>query len=393
MERAHGLTRTVYRQDGRIVADWVEQQCQGTGATRFCTPPWPYIPYQQLPGVALAAEVRAFTARRHRAPSADTASSGSNRCTSPPGQQAFPRWRPGRLRRGHAPAARAADDRARAGASRDGRSVTTRSRSCPTSRRSNISFVVPDGGAAATRRALRPSSRATDSARGLGQRSASTPLWLGRSFQGHRLPLGRGRARRGVAHERARANAAAGALRTFRLRQLLGERVRRRTDRRGTSRTRRPGRSCSRTRRIAFARDGMLVSIDGCRAEVPARPGDGARAGQGAAAGRRLALGRAQHRELIRDLEPARAEAVERRRASARCGRARGARPVGSSTPRRSSTRCRFVAETACPSAATYSSRSSEIVNTGGASANAMFVYESFARSRSRPASTIARWS
>ncbi len=43
-----GFLRTVYRQDGRVVSDWVEQQCQGAGASRFCTLPWPYIPYQQL---------------------------------------------------------------------------------------------------------------------------------------------------------------------------------------------------------------------------------------------------------------------------------------------------------------------------------------------------------
>ena len=37
--------------------------------------------------------------------------------------------------------------------------------------------------------------------------------------------------------------------------------------------------------------------------------------------------------------------------------------------------------------------RSSEIVKVGGASANPTFVYESFARSRSRPASAIEPWS
>ena len=66
-------------------------------------------------------------------------------------------------------------------------------------------------------------------------------------------------------------------------------------------------------------------------------------------------------------------------RPGARCS------PVGSSRRRRRRTRWRFVAETSWPSAAPYSVRSSEIVNVGGASAKPMFVYESFARSRSRP--------
>ena len=67
--------------------------------------------------------------------------------------------------------------------------------------------------------------------------------------------------------------------------------------------------------------------------------------------------------------------------------------PVASSSPRRRSTRWRFVVETGWPSAAAYSSRSCEIVNVSGASANPTFVYESFARSRSRPASAISSWS
>ena len=46
-----GFVRTAYRQDGRLVADWVEQQCQGAGPSRFCIPPWPYVPYFQLGGV------------------------------------------------------------------------------------------------------------------------------------------------------------------------------------------------------------------------------------------------------------------------------------------------------------------------------------------------------
>src|SRR5215211_119459 len=48
--------------------------------------------------------------------------------------------------------------------------------------------------------------------------------------------------------------------------------------------------------------------------------------------------------------------------------------PVGSSTPRRSNTRCRLVADTSCPSAARYTVRSSEIVKRGGASAKPTLV-------------------
>ena len=67
--------------------------------------------------------------------------------------------------------------------------------------------------------------------------------------------------------------------------------------------------------------------------------------------------------------------------------------PVSSSSSRRTRTRWRFVAETSCPSATVYRSRSSGIVKVGGASAKPRFVYESFARSRSRPARTISPWS
>src|SRR5205809_2462737 len=47
---------------------------------------------------------------------------------------------------------------------------------------------------------------------------------------------------------------------------------------------------------------------------------------------------------------------------------------VGSITSRRVKMRCRFVAETSCPSAAAYRSRSCAMVNVSGASANPMFV-------------------
>ena len=101
---------------------------------------------------------------------------------------------------------------------------------------------------------------------------------------------------------------------------------------------------------------------------------------------------RPQDRERIGDLHRARAEAVDRRRAAA-SGARRAPLAGRLQQPRRSSTRCRLVAETLWPSAAEYTSRSSEMVNVWGASAKPMLVYDSFARRRSRPASTIGPWS
>src|SRR5215210_2651955 len=37
-----GLTRTRARQDGRLLGEWVEQKCRGTGRARFCIPPAPF---------------------------------------------------------------------------------------------------------------------------------------------------------------------------------------------------------------------------------------------------------------------------------------------------------------------------------------------------------------
>ena len=62
--------------------------------------------------------------------------------------------------------------------------------------------------------------------------------------------------------------------------------------------------------------------------------------------------GRPQHRELIRDLELARAEAGRGPPAVRPPGPARGGCRWGRARRRRSSTRWRFVAETSCPSAA-----------------------------------------
>ena len=64
--------------------------------------------------------------------------------------------------------------------------------------------------------------------------------------------------------------------------------------------------------------------------------------------------------------------------------------PVCSSTPRRSSTRCRFVAETSYPSAAAIGRAARRAVNEVGREAKPAFVYDSFARSRSRASSAIS---
>ena len=84
----------------------------------------------------------------------------------------------------------------------------------PDLRGKNVAFVVPNGGADRNP----PSTPTVVTGRGLPAARAAlgkTPLWLGRSFQGRRLRsvvVGRDGE---VTPEDARANAAAGALRTF----------------------------------------------------------------------------------------------------------------------------------------------------------------------------------
>ena len=178
-----GLTRTVYRRGGRIVADWVEQQCQGSGATRLCTPPWPYIPYQQLPSVAQRPksdfrrvgtgtfrERRVFWVEQLYQPPGSKPSLGGD-------QVAYDAVT-------HQPVALRTIER---GGRFKGRTFSYNSLEIlPDLPAKNIAFVVPNGGADRNP----PSTPTVVTGHGLPAARAAlgnTPLWLGRSFQGRRL--------------------------------------------------------------------------------------------------------------------------------------------------------------------------------------------------------------
>jgi hypothetical protein len=178
-----GLTRTVYRRDGRIVADWVVQQCQGSGPTRFCAPPWPYLPYQQLPSDAQRPKsefrrVGSGTFRGHHVV-------WSEQLYRPPGskpslggdQVAYDAVT-------HRPVALRTINRS---GRFKGRTFSYNAlKVLPDLPGKKVAFVVPDGGADRNP----PSSLNVVTGHGLrAARKAlgKTPLWLGRAFQGRRL--------------------------------------------------------------------------------------------------------------------------------------------------------------------------------------------------------------
>ena len=75
-----GFAETVYRQDGRIAGDVVEQQCQPIGKFRFCPPPSPFDLRQRGLGWPPKRRSRAAS---EPAPSADIELSGSKGSSSP----------------------------------------------------------------------------------------------------------------------------------------------------------------------------------------------------------------------------------------------------------------------------------------------------------------------
>ena len=177
---------------------------------RFCTPPWPYIPYQQLPSDAQRPKSefrrvgtgsfrgrRVFWVEQLYQPPGSKPSLGGN-------QVAYDAVT-------HQPVALRTIERG--GRFKGRTSGTTRSRSCRTSPGGTSHSSCRTAEPTATRRALRPSSRATGFLR-LG--SARQDAALARPlFPGAPTPLGRGRPRWGSDPEAPRAAAAAGALRKF----------------------------------------------------------------------------------------------------------------------------------------------------------------------------------
>lgn len=178
-----GFARIVYRQDGRVLGGWVNQECQGAGASRLCTPPWPYSPYQQLRR-SEPLQAGAFrhagtgTFRGHRVVWIENLYRPPGRKPSLGGDQVAydtVTHRPVALR----------------SIARDGR-FKGRTFSyfalklLPSLPPNDVSFVVPDGGAGRNS----PNALIGITGRGLAAaRTAlgTTPLWLGRSFRGKRL--------------------------------------------------------------------------------------------------------------------------------------------------------------------------------------------------------------
>lgn len=179
-----GFARTVYRQDGRVVSDWVEQQCQGAGASRFCIPPWPYLPYQQLRGPNEQPKPGAFrrsgtgTFRGHRVVWIETIYKPQGQKPSLGGDQvAYDAVT-------HRPLALRTIERS--GRLRGRTFRYDALKLLPDLPPNGVSFVVPDGGAG--RNPPNPlvaitGGRLDAAFAALGK----SPLWLGRSFDGHRL--------------------------------------------------------------------------------------------------------------------------------------------------------------------------------------------------------------
>jgi hypothetical protein len=179
-----GFARIVYRHDGRVVLGWVNQQCQGAGASRLCIPPWPYIPYQQLRPVGELRKAGAFrragtgTFRGHRVVWIESV-------YRPPGQE--PSLGGDQVAYDavtHRPVALRTIERS---GRFKGRTFSYYAlKLLPKLPPNGVNFVVPDGGAGRNS----PNPLIAITGRGLAAAQAAlgrTPLWLGRSFRGERL--------------------------------------------------------------------------------------------------------------------------------------------------------------------------------------------------------------
>ena len=174
-----GISKTDYRQDGQLVASWPEQNCMGTGPGRFCIAPTPFdlrvkgFGWPPRPGFARKAGEGTF--RGHRVIWVEGLVRPASRKPYPSGDQVAydaVTHRPVALRT----------------VVHSGRfkGVFNLQALTMLPEVKAVSFVVPEGGAGRN-----PPSPATNVT---GQRLpaaraalGTTPLWLGRSFRGHRL--------------------------------------------------------------------------------------------------------------------------------------------------------------------------------------------------------------
>jgi hypothetical protein len=177
-----GISRTDYRQDGRLVASWPEQNCVGTGPKHFCIAPPPFdlrvrgLGWPPRRGSATRAGEGTF--RGHRVIWIEGLVQPGDRKPYPSGDQvAFDAVT-------HRPVARRTIAR---GGRFNGRVFARQALTMlPDLPAKDVSFVVPKGGPGRNP----PSSVTNVTGQHLeAARDAlgTTPLWLGRSFRGHRL--------------------------------------------------------------------------------------------------------------------------------------------------------------------------------------------------------------
>jgi hypothetical protein len=176
-----GLSHTVYRLNGRTLGGFARQGCQGSGSRRFCSPPSPFD---------LSSKGLGWSFDPHRAQRAGTGTFRGHRVV----------WLEGLVVPEDAKPYPSGDQVAYDVVTHQPvglRTVVRRSRFkgifsltavrvLPDLAAKDVSFVVPDGVAG-----LNPPSLVTTIT---GKRMAAahaslgmTPLWLGRSFRGHRL--------------------------------------------------------------------------------------------------------------------------------------------------------------------------------------------------------------
>lgn len=179
-----GLYRTLYRQDGIVIAGLVQQNCFGAGSAHMCIAPSPFdLRIHGLgwpPKAGFARQVGTGTFRGRRVVWVE-------RYVRPPGGKPYPSGdqvgydaithRPLALRM----IARGAPARSR-GKVFNPTAVTL----LPDVRTKDVTFAVPDGGAPRNAGLKESDFRKTSQARAAAVLGRA-PLWLGRTYRGHRL--------------------------------------------------------------------------------------------------------------------------------------------------------------------------------------------------------------